>query len=173
MIQCGRPLGHLAVQASWFCPAGCASSFSSRAVAMIGIVLSNAAATAACRLRSSSAPISATTRASSSAESSPRHPCAAPRPAAARTSVRITAKLFCCRVGRQRPPVFPAYKRALGSGRSIRFLTLETCQRPPRAVRTPRVLSASAIPRRSRMPDARSDPTIGMTFAASRSASTT
>ena len=46
-------------------------------------------------------------------------------------------------------PEFPAYKRA---DRSSRLRTFETCQRPPRAVRTPRSLRAPAKPRRSFTP---------------------
>jgi hypothetical protein len=48
--------------------------------------------------------------------------------------------------------------------RSITFLTFETCHRPPRAVRTPRILSACAIPRRLVMPEARTALTMGRTF---------
>src|SRR4051794_4377339 len=50
------------------------------------------------------------------------------------------------------------------------FLTFETCHRPPRAVRTPRSLSARAIPRRSLTPEDRTELTIGKTLAANWSA---
>jgi hypothetical protein len=62
--------------------------------------------------------------------------------------------------------VFPAYKKA----RSIRFLTFDTCHRPPRAVRTPRALRAAAIPRRSVTPVARIASTMGSVFAANNAA---
>ena len=42
---------------------------------------------------------------------------------------------------------FPAYKRRSRAARSITFLTLETCQRPPRAVRTTRALSDTRFER--------------------------
>lgn len=42
--------------------------------------------------------------------------------------------------------VVPAYQM-LGSTLASRLRTLETCHRPPRAVRTPRPLRAAAIPR--------------------------
>ena len=58
-----------------------------------------------------------------------------------------------------RAPFFPSKKGVpyRAKDRSIRFLTFDTCHRPPRAVRTPRLLSAAASPRRSRTPDARSE----------------
>src|SRR5438046_1049739 len=45
------------------------------------------------------------------------------------------------------------------------FLTFDTCQRPPGAVRTPRALRAAAIPRRSAMPEAQTALMIGSVFA--------
>lgn len=54
---------------------------------------------------------------------------------------------------RQGDSLFPAYKTALRPFRSSRFLTFDTCHRAPRAVRTPRLLSAWEIPRKSEMPD--------------------
>lgn len=45
--------------------------------------------------------------------------------------------------------VLPAYQKLSGLGgfRANKFLTFDTCQVPPRAVRTPRSLRACAMPR--------------------------
>ena len=67
------------------------------------------------------------------------------------------------------PSEIPAYER--GSDRRNTFRTFDTCQCPPRAVRTPREFSTKANPRRSETPLARSDSTIGSTLAAKVSAS--
>ena len=72
-----------------------------------------------------------------------------------------------CRAWRRRPPPpitrrrnFPGPQRARRSLRKSsrrlesRLFTVEVCQAPPRAVRTPRALSASAMPARLVMLDA-------------------
>ena len=55
--------------------------------------------------------------------------------------------------------------------RASRFWTVDTCQRPPRAVRMPRAFSASAMLAKLHAPELRIASTIGMMFAAKRSAS--
>ena len=40
----------------------------------------------------------------------------------------------------------PVYEKTRAGSRSTRFLTFETCHRPPRAVRTPRLFNADARP---------------------------
>lgn len=72
-------------------------------------------------------------------------------------------------------PLFPLIKGQASyltaEGRLSRFLTLETCQRPPRAVRTPRLFRAMARPRRLVTPDAWSASTMGIMLRANLSAS--
>ena len=67
------------------------------------------------------------------------------------------------------PANFPPNKSVADRRRRLR--TLDTCQRPPRAVRTPRSLSALASPRKSARPFDRSEFTMGSTLAANASAS--
>jgi hypothetical protein len=64
-----------------------------------------------------------------------------------------------------------AYAPAACLARSSRFLTVETCHRPPRAVRMPRSLRTVAIAAIPVTPADRIDRITGRTFAAKRSAS--
>ena len=68
--------------------------------------------------------------------------------------------------------LFPAYKVASARLCCLTaFLTVDTCQRPPRAVGMPRAFRAFAIPPKLVMPDAWIARITGSTFAAKRSAS--
>ena len=86
----------------------------------------------------------------------------------------ITAGAFLfCRPDAMDPTVVsPDYESCSASGqRASRLRTFETCHRPPRAVRTPRLFRAMAIPRRLVMPECRIDWMIGSTVSANLSAS--
>src|SRR6185312_12120884 len=77
-------------------------------------------------------------------------------------------------VGRICPHQFPLYQKHFSDQlpvRPITFLTFDTCQRPPRAVRMPRLLRAIATPRKLLMPERRMASMMGRTVAAKRSAS--
>jgi hypothetical protein len=78
-----------------------------------------------------------------------------------------TASALPPRAMPRRGDELPAYKSA---ARSITFLTFDTCQRPPRAVRTPQAFRLSANPRRSATPFRRRLSMIGQTDAANASA---
>ena len=66
---------------------------------------------------------------------------------------------------------FPGYKSGLAAvQRASRLRTFDTCQSPPRAVRTPRQFNAIAIPLRLVTPDFFSDAMIGSTVSAKLSA---
>lgn len=60
---------------------------------------------------------------------------------------------------------------AYAGSRLTKFLTFDTCHRVPRALRTPRLFDAAAMPRRARTPEARSVSMMGRTLEAKAAAS--